>query len=395
MPSNQMSATSLLCDDRSSDDSQSDIYATAGPAVLEPADAESTQPIEWTGPRCEKCDAPLASDVVSICRRCGWYASLGAFVEVDPNWETDSESEPTAAETPRPSHIGVWIRMLPRWAWVIVASVLIVIVESVAARLATPAGSGLRTAWSLTQLAIGLVAVAGGHIINFLALAADDADVGLLDLFLKPLKLWLRAVHNLPARLWIANAAASGLVAAIMSLVVIGGLPYYRLWDWGVKEPPKQDLMGAVMNRVKQLDSGAGSDDLEKSISDFAGSQDVEPKDKPKPEPPKPQNNTDCVILGYLLDRDGRLSTLLLGAADGGQLIYAGNVTPKLSDDELRSLGQMLQAIQINKPFIKIDAEATWVKPAYTCRVNFTERTKAGRLRDIEWNKMLGRIQSR
>ena len=40
-----------------------------------------------------------------------------------------------------------------------------------------------------------------------------------------------------------------------MSLVVIGGIPYERLWDWGFKEPPKQNLMGAVMDRAKQLDS--------------------------------------------------------------------------------------------------------------------------------------------
>ena len=30
------------------------------------------------------------------------------------------------------------------------------------------------------------------------------------------------------------------------------------------------------------------------------------------------------MILGYQLDRDGRLSTLLLGTAHRGQLVYAG-----------------------------------------------------------------------
>src|SRR2546421_11920508 len=120
--------------------------------------------------------------------------------------------------------------------------------------------------------------------------------------------------------------------------------------------------MGAVMSRVNKLDSGKGSDDLEHAIGDLAGSQNLDQKEKPKPEPPKPQNNADCVILGYLLDGDGRVSTLLLGTADRGQLIYAGNVTPKLPDDESRALGERLQTIQVKKPLIKIDTDATWVQ---------------------------------
>src|SRR6185503_2365898 len=120
-------------------------------------------------------------------------------------------------------------------------------------------------------------------------------------------KLWGRAIENLPSRLWVANATASGLAAALLSVLVIGGIPYDRLWDWGFKEPPKQDLMGAVMDRVKKLDDGNGSDDLEKSIGDFAGKNGDELADKPKADPPKPQQNADCVIIGYVLDRDGRV----------------------------------------------------------------------------------------
>ena len=55
-------------------------------------DTQPNEANEWTGPRCEKCEAPLKSDVVTICRKCGWYASLGTFVEVDPNWETEDET---------------------------------------------------------------------------------------------------------------------------------------------------------------------------------------------------------------------------------------------------------------------------------------------------------------
>ena len=371
-----------------------DSYAATAAEVLEPGDGVAA-PAEWNGPRCEKCDARLVTDVVSICPRCGWYASLGQFVEIDPAWETASEGESAATESaPRPSHLHVWLRLLPRWSWIIIASVSVLIIESVVVRFATPAGSWIRTTWSLSQLMIGVLAAFGCHAFNFLVLAADDAEIGLLDLLMKPLKLWARAIQNLPTRLWVANAAACGLAAALLSVLVIGGIPYDRMWDWGFKEPPKQDLMGAVMDRVKKLDNGGGSDDLEKSISDFAGKGD-ELTDQPKLEPPKPQQHADCVILGYVLDRDGRIATLVLGTASGGKLVYAGNVAPKLSDEEAKALIETLKSIKRGGPIIRIDYEAIWVQPKFTCRVNFGERAKTGRLRDMEWSKLLGRIDKK
>ena len=383
-----------MYDDQPSDDELSENYDTpSSVTTLEPKTEVDTPAEDWSGPRCEKCNAQLKSDVVTICRRCGWYPSLGTFVEVDPNWETDTETDEPDAETPQKSHVQVWLELLPRWAWVIIGSVLAVVAESIVARLVTPAGSGLRTAWSLSQLLAGVLIAAGCHIFNFLVCAADDADFGVMDLFLKPLKLWIRAAQNLPTRLWVTNSAACGLTAALMSVVVIGGLPYERLWDWGFQEPVKQDLMGAVMDRAKQLDSRNGADNLEDAVGDFAGSQDVDPgADSVKPKPPKPRSKADCVILGYLVDRDGRLTTLLLGAAHRSQLIYAGRVTPQLPDDELRSLLKSLEAVKSLVSFIPMETKATWVKPKYACRVTFGERLKNGQLRDIQWDRPLGGI---
>jgi hypothetical protein len=385
-----MSDNFAIDEEEPNDGSMLDSYTTTEAAVLEPVSGAGTANDEWTGVRCEKCEARLVSDVVSICPHCGWYASLGSYVEIDPEWERNSETEPAAAETTRPTHLQVWLGLLPRWSWVIIASVLFVTIESVVARLVTPAGSSIRTTWSLGQLAIGLLAAFGCHVFNFLVLVADDADVGLLDLLMKPLKLWGRAVANLPTRLWVADGAASGLTAVVMSLIVIGGIPYDRLWDWGIKQPPKHDLMGAVMDQVKRLDNGNGTDDLEKSINDFAGNKGDE-KDK-KIDPPKPQESTDCVILGYVLDRDGKIATLVLGTSNSGKLVYAGNVAPKLSDDETKGLAASLKSIESERPIIQIELAATWVKPKYTCRVSFGQRTKSGRLRDIQWNKLLGSI---
>lgn len=336
----------------------------------------------------------MKSDAVAICRSCGWYASLGTFVEVDPNWEADPDAADPAYNAQQKSHLRVWIDLLPRWSWVIIACVMFVVVESVVARIATPTGSGLRTAWSLGQLALGVLAAVGCHIFNFLVLAADDADFGILDLVLKPLKLWIRAVRELPTRLWVANSAASGLTAAVMSIVVIGGIPYERFWDWGFEAPPKQNLMGAVMDRAKELENRGSADSLEDAVGDFAGSANVDPNATPaNPTPSKPRRKTDCVILGYDLDREGRLAALLLGAVYDGELAYAGRVKPKMPDDELAQLLQKLVATRTIDPFIPIEAKGTWVEPIYSCRVSYVARQTNGRLSELEWERLLGEMR--
>jgi hypothetical protein len=356
-------------------------------AVIE-EEAAPQEATEWTGPRCEKCEAPLKSDVVTVCRKCGWYGSLGMFVEVDPNWETETERSPQKAAPQPTSHVKFWINLIPRWGWLVIGSAFAVVVESVIARFVTPEGSSIRTIWSLTQLAIGAAAVAGCHMFNFVSLAADDPDIGMLDLLLKPLRLWGRMCQHLPKRLWLFNSLVCGITAVVMSLAVIGGLPYERLWDWGFKEPPKQNLMGAVMDRAKQLEGEEKS--LEEAIGDFAGKAGVDEDTNKANEPPDTRQKTDCVILGYEIDRDGRLATLYLGAAHRKKLAFAGRVTPKLTEAEAQKLIADLKQIVIKQPFITIQADqATWVKPKLACRVKFGKQTSEGLLRDMEWDSLL------
>src|SRR5262249_21940643 len=151
---------------------------------------------------------------------------------------------------PQPSHLEIWLNLLPRWAWVLIGTTAALVVESVVVRLATPADSRGRMIWSLTQLGCGVAAFFGAQGINMLVRAADDPDVGVLDILLKPIKLWSRSWRELPKRLWVANSALNGYVAFSLSLYVIGGIPYNRFWDWGFKQPPKQNLMAAVMKQA-------------------------------------------------------------------------------------------------------------------------------------------------
>ncbi len=121
-------------DDQFDDLTEADEISAA--VATEEPDGVDTAPSEWTGPRCEKCEAPLKSEV-TVCRSCGWYPSLGRFLEVDPNWESVNDSSQPAAPAPQKSHLRVWFELLPKWSYVIIASVLVIIVESVIARFTT------------------------------------------------------------------------------------------------------------------------------------------------------------------------------------------------------------------------------------------------------------------
>jgi len=369
--------------------------ACSSVSLLEPECPPDDETTTCSGPRCEKCQALLASAAVTVCRKCGWYSNLGIFVEIDPDWESATEDNPPAQPTPQTSHVMFWINLVPRHGWVIIASASAVVLESVIARLATQAGSSLRTTWSLGQLTIGLVAAASCHVCNFLSLATEDSDVGVLDIVLRPLRLWVKTFRGLPKRLWFVNTLVCGLVAAIMSPLVIGGIPYERFWDWGFKQPVKQELMGAIMDRARQLDSRNGADDLEGAIGDFAGKGDLTDDLPNTNEPKPPKHNADCVILGYEVDRDGRLSTLLLGSAYRERLTYAGRVSPKLEDDELAKLLAQLSAIRTREPYISIQSDhAIWVAPKVTCRVGYNQQLKDGSLRDIQWNTLMGTMNT-
>jgi hypothetical protein len=346
---------------------------------------------KYNGPCCDQCSAPMKSDGVAVCRRCGWYARLGQFVEVDHSWETYGDDAADPAPKAAPSHVEVWLRLLPPWAWIVIATSAAVVVESIIARILTSGHSSLRTTWSLTQLVVGFLAFVSCHIFQFLYAVADDADTGALDFIMRPFKLWIKAIRHLPARLWVTDTAAAGLTAFVMSIVVIGGLPYERLWDWGFEKPNQRNLMGAVMSQVQKVEGTGG--DMEEAINDFAGKAGVDGEGKPAP-PPKPRLKADCVILGYRVGAGGRLQSLILGSAYRDKLVYACSVMPQLSEEESAGLLQMLSDSQSPQPYLAMPIDAQWVVPRYSCRVTYeSQEERSGRLQNPRWEEFLGQLR--
>jgi hypothetical protein len=336
-------------------------------------------------PSCEKCGGEIETHDALVCRKCGWYASIGSFVEIDQAWEGIEEE---IAPQPTVSF------KVPAWAWTMMACMTIVVAESIAARLFTV--DAVRTAWSVTQLFLGLAVVLTCHLIAFVMFMRVVSDAGLLDIILKPVKPWIMRVHELPAYQWLCHAGISSLVAVIMSFFVIGGLPYEKLWDWGIEKPVKQDLMGAILNQAKK---GKGHEKpVEEAVEDFAGQagrddngkEAAEPKAPPKP---KERKSDDCLIIGYRTNSEGLVYVLVLAGENLGKLQYVGQVTPQLSVKDLRDLTDKLAAYTTFDSFVKLQMDGiTWVEPKFTCRVSYAHKGQQGGLFDLKLESFLGEI---
>jgi hypothetical protein len=334
------------------------------------------------GHTCEKCQAEIDSHESLVCRRCGWYASIGSFVEIDQSWENNTADQVEETESFK----------LPHWAWTMITCVVAVLGESIAARFVTQPESAARTMWSVGQLFLGLTVVVVCHFTAFVMYMREVSEAGLLDILLKPLKPWIMRIHELPAYQWLCHGAVSGLVAIVMSLTVIGAIPYERLWDWGFEKPVKQNLMGAVMSQVQQ---GEGEKKpLEEAVQDLAGKAELAEGNKESPEP-KARQHEDCLIIGYRSNAEGLVYTLLLAAENAGSLHYAGQVTPQLSVKQLRDLTDQLTTSEADAPFIKLVMDGvTWVKPKFTCRVNYERKGKKGGLMDVKFESLLSEIDT-
>jgi hypothetical protein len=341
----------------------------------------------YFGPACDKCGAAINSHDALVCRKCGWYASINSYVEIDRAWESDGDDEV--------EQVGEKFSV-PAWAWTMIACVVAVIAESIAARFLTADGSAERTMWSVTQLFVGISIAGVCHLMAFILLMREVSDFGLSDIILKPVKPWIMRVNELPAYQWLCHLGASSVVAVVMSVAVIGGIPYEKLLDWGTKKPVKQDLMGAVMDQAKKIEGEEKS--LEEAVQDFAGKQEVTDEGTPKTKKaePKERQQDDCVIIGYRPTSEGIVYQLLLAGENYGKLQYVGQVTPQLSVKELRELTEQLAVHQAHEPFVKLalDPGVVYVKPRMACRVSYSHKGKKGGLFEIKLENMLGEISA-
>lgn len=359
-----------------------------------PADQAAQQA---AGPACAKCDGTLPTEQTTVCPHCGWYAALGIHVEVSQEWEEAAQGVTTGE--PAKSHLEVWATLVPFWAWLLVATAVVIAAASVAVRVLNPEVGGLRTTWAVSQLIAGLAIALACHITAFVMVATGDPDMGFADILVSPFKAWRKLLGQLPKRLAIVNTANASVVSAVCAAGIIGGIPYENLLDWGFDAPVKKSLLGAVMENVQP--AGGSSMSMEEAMSNFAGDARTpgDPNANASPKPTKPatqvaRRTMDALIVGYEQGGNGTIGKLLIATERKGKLVYSGRVTATLEAKELADFTAKLRAARAPRPIVRVPTtEAVWVRPQFTCRVSYERRSETGVLTSLLWEKLLGEMK--
>jgi bifunctional non-homologous end joining protein LigD len=96
----------------------------------------------------------------------------------------------------------------------------------------------------------------------------------------------------------------------------------------------------------------------------------------------KTTSTMPCVILGYVCDDGGALTSLVIAAEEDGKLVCVGRVGSGLSDRDRRSFQEEFDAAARPTPIVpvpdEIGAAARWIEPGAFCTVSYLERTKGG-----------------
>lgn len=345
----------------------------------------------YAGPACEKCESPLATEQTTACPHCGWYASIGGYVEIEQEWESGQVGE----EEPK-TFLQVWLNLVPAWCWIAWGFGVLAVIESIAVRVLI-ADEAFRSTWSVTQLFAGIGVGIACHLIVFILMSIDDPELGILDIVVSPLRAWKKLFRGMPRHNWVLCLNNFGMTAAVGAMLIIGGIPYERIWDWDFKGPANKSLLGAIADAAPADENDMSMEEAMNSFaSDAALDADDNSRDKKKHEGPVNvvRKETDALILGYQLDRNGTVQTLFLATEVYGRLMYAGRVTPEFATpDESLELARKLRAVRTSRPVVSAPDEGEWVQPRFTCRVTYDRRVESGRLQGLLWEEMLGEIK--
>lgn len=331
---------------------------------------------------CPHCGAGRPDSHQLICKRCGFYEKLGICVDLDPKEREGVEVQ----LKPEATH---WWQLVPYWAWIVGAGALAIIGESVAALFVTERGSTARTVWSLTQLFVGAGVFVTVHLVTYLYAIMEDDRLQVLDVILKPLAVWGRTINSLPATWPRVAAGVWGWLAATLAVSLIGGIPYERLFDWGIKERPKKNLVQAIAQQAQEAEGDA--DSLEDAINDFTGETGVEDEEKAFKLLPA----LDCLVLGYVpeIDQHGEvidIQSFALAAEVNGKLRYVGMVNvAKLPVEERGPLLAQMERAKRDRPMVRCDQAARWLEPRFSCRVRYKKWSSTDRLIDPRFEMML------
>jgi hypothetical protein len=331
---------------------------------------------------CEKCET-AADGKQEWCRRCGWYPRLKRHVELDP-WDRE-EVAPQA----QPSHLEVWLKLIPDWAWKLAAGVFAIVVASVLARILLPQHGPFRFRWTIGQLVVGDIVLLSGYIGAYVFAIMENDRLTALDFILKPFAIWSTAAREMPKTFWRVALGTWGL-AAVASAFIVGGLADKDLMDWG-GETAKVSLMKAITAQAQQLADNGADEGLEKAIDDFAGPADGAANGAPE-APKKPRQMVDCLIVGFEPDGDHNFKSLILASEVDGKLSCVGEVSSGMPQEVRDELNLRLRKLERSTPFVTNHFDGVWVQPKLMCRISAADWTSGKHLAEPVFQQILADV---
>ncbi len=312
-------------------------------------------------PACPECGSYEPWGLSSWCPKCGFYPALGKCV---------GQPELQAQEETKPQPQTIW-ELIPEWGWILAIGTIAAIGLSISGSFFCKNSAEL-CLWTLTQASVGLIMFLFGHILAYFTAVSNSIEFGLMSIVLTPLKIWGPSIRRFPGGAWKLDLAVWGLTLVIGAFAIVGGFEFNSLFqDWGVRKSADANLVASIVDQAKEADGGA--DNLDGSLSDFAGGSD-EAKKAAIPdsleEPALKFPEFDCLLVGYTTLSNGKIDSVLIASSYNKRLVYAGTINAKAIPKAVMEEWQaQLPTLKRSTPFVKTKQGATWVKPKITFKV--------------------------
>jgi len=339
---------------------------------------------------CSNCNQRMTGDAL-WCQACGFYSSLGTFVE--------TQVEDTRSAADEAVYTRDWIRCA------VAGSIVILLVSgcSIAARFLTAAYSAERFWYSIPQVGVGCVMLLSAHLAASVWGLLHASDVRITAIVTNPIDLWRVTFEQLPKSWRRLSIGGGGLLAILLGLTVVEGVTLSHLT--GTRSiPPKPKLFSSLVGQATaaaraQADGQPQPQSLEEAIEQFAdqGEEFTEgaiddiaafnPWDKNSVDEEdeagetesedadavRPEVTVTCVIVGYTVGDNGRIHELLTAAMHRGRLTYAATVSDGVKERLPVTVAKQLQQLVQKKPPIVCPTagrKVVWVRPAATCQID-------------------------
>jgi hypothetical protein len=277
---------------------------------------------------------------------------------------------------------------MPGWLRILLGGVAGVAILSLGVDLLLPDECLARALWSTLQLVVGLLTMLAAQVWALIVIAPHDGHIGPKDVLFS-VRLWGLTCRKLPEMRRQVWMGAWGVAAALSAVLIIGGFSY-----WYQFYKPKKFADKNLLSAIRDAAQGKEKDNtLTESVEDFAGKQDLtakkkeDEKEKPKPDT---RSTAQCVVIGYMLEKDKSLSGLVVATLQGDRLGYAGVVKRGFTPEDSKELLQRLIPLERPTPYFpNLKLAAIWVKPEVVCEVHQSGFDEDGHLKDPNFAALL------